>query len=84
MALADYFDRASQSAAQILQRYDASEFERRLAARPVVVAYDDAALANDEGRATLDMLVRLVARLYPRLVLGVTDGAVRALLGAAP
>lgn len=69
MALANYFDRASEGAAQILREYSRDEFERRLNARDVVIAYDDNATGSAEGRATLDMLIRLIARLYPRLEL---------------
>lgn len=79
MALADYFDRASEGAAQILHNYDRAEFERRLNDRDVVIAYDDNALATSEGRATLDMLIRLVARMYPKLELRPLRGAKRAI-----
>lgn len=67
MALADYFDRARQSASQILKGYDGAEFERRLSSRTVTIAYDGNAALTGEGRASLDMTIRLVARLYPRI-----------------
>lgn len=76
MALADYFDRAHEGAAQILSNPDRSEFERRLNGKDVVIAYDANAASTSEGRATLDLLIRLVARLYPRIEfrpLGSTD-----------
>jgi len=69
MALADYFDRARQSASQILKGYDGAEFERRLSSRTVTIAFDDNAALTDEGRASLDLTIRLVARLYPRIAL---------------
>lgn len=67
MALADYFDRAHEGAAQILRNYDRAEFERRLTDRDAVIAYDRNALETSEGRASLDLLVRLLARMYPKL-----------------
>jgi len=78
MAVADYFDRASEGAAQILRNYDRTEFERRLNSRDVVIAYDKNALETSEGRASLDLLVRLIARMYPNLDLRPLGGAPRA------
>jgi len=75
MALANYFDRAHEGAAQILRDYNRAEFERRLRDRDAVIAFDKNALETSEGRASLDLLVRLVARLYPKLEFRPIGGA---------
>ncbi len=67
MAFADYFEKNLQSAALLLQGIDAEAFKKTLERDVVAVATDDKALASTEGRATLDLLVRLLARLYPTL-----------------
>ena len=74
MALAEYFHRAADSAVQILQGTDRGEFERRLHGVRVTIAYD-AQGHTVEGRALLDMSVRLLARLYPSLTLTSLAGA---------
>ena len=69
MALAPYFAKAAQSARNILAGYDHAAFATRLDAVRIVVAYDDDAAHSPEGRTTLELLVDLLARLYPHLVL---------------
>lgn len=64
MALASYFGRAATAASQVLQGFDAKDFERLLNGLVIGIAFDDAACSS-EGRASLDLLIRLVARLYP-------------------
>ena len=75
MALASYFDKAALAAAHVLQGYDRAAFEARLLATPVELAFDGAATRLPEAQATLDLAVRLLARLYPRLVLTALDEA---------
>lgn len=76
MAFADYFEKNLQSAALILQGIDAEAFKNTIEKEVVAVAMDDKALASKEGRATSDLSVRLLARLYPTLAL-VTLGKAR-------
>ncbi|MBY5543666.1 E2 ligase fold family C protein [Rhizobium leguminosarum] len=68
MALAKYFIRAATAASQILQGFDAEDFEELLNDLVIGIAFDEQACAA-EGRASLDLLVRLVARLYPTICL---------------
>ncbi|MBR0687828.1 E2 ligase fold family C protein [Bradyrhizobium manausense] len=67
MGLAPFFDRARQSAAQVLRDFDADAFERRLGEIVVTLAFDAQAATSAEGLASLDMAARLIARLYPRV-----------------
>lgn len=67
MALANFFDKSALAASQILQGYDKKEFEQRLEAVAIEVAFDSNAVAHPEGRNTLDLLTRLLARLYPNV-----------------
>jgi hypothetical protein len=72
MALADYFQRAAVAAAQILRGFDEEMLRSRL---------DDAVIGlsvgpsghTPEGRALTDMSVRLLARLYPTLVIAAAE-----------
>jgi hypothetical protein len=66
MALADYHSRSALAAAQILDGFDEEAFAERLARETVELRFGQEAL-RPEGRAALDMLVRLVARLYPTM-----------------
>ena len=73
MAFAHYFDRAAVGAAQVVSGFREDAFRRLLEERTVGVAVD-ADAAGAEGHALVDLLVRLFARLYPRLAI-VGDGA---------
>jgi Prokaryotic E2 family C/ThiF family len=68
MALADYYGRGALAAAQVLEGFDETQFAARLEEFPVGVAFDEASVTR-EGEALLDMLVRLLARIHPRLTL---------------
>jgi hypothetical protein len=68
MALAPYYSRSAVAAAQALQGFDETLFRGRLEATPIGIAFDDSAKTPD-GEALLDLLVRLLARLYPQLAL---------------
>lgn len=74
MAFADYSERVEQSAAQLLAGYDAVDFRARLVAARVAIAVDGSAAATTEGRASADLLVRLLARLFPSLGLVALEG----------
>jgi len=74
MGLAPFFDRARQSAAQVLRDFDAAAFEGRLGEVVVTIAFDTHAATSVEGLAALDMTARLSARLYPRVRVRALDG----------
>ena len=66
MAVAPFFDKAALGASQVLQGFDFKAFQEALERQVVGVAFDEAACSH-EGRATLDLTVNLLARLYPSL-----------------
>jgi ThiF family len=66
MALAAYHRRGALAAAQVLENFDDQRFAAALSA-PVGVTFAAEAVSSPEGYALLDLLVRLVARLYPTL-----------------
>lgn len=67
MAIANFFDRALLSAAQVIRGVDADFIKARLESQLIEIVFDDAAVSTSEGQAALDMTVRLVARLYPSI-----------------
>lgn len=67
MALANFFDKAALGASQILNSFNREEFEGHLMKNKVGIAFDETAANSIEANATLDLLVRLTARLYPDL-----------------
>lgn len=67
MAFADFQERSRQSVAQIIKGLDGTALDARLAAIGVSVAFDGSATRSREARASLDLSVRLLARLYPSL-----------------
>jgi len=69
MALADYFARSSLAASQILAGFDEQRIRMRLSKVRVGIAIGTDAAECSEGIALLDLLIRLLARLYPTLVL---------------
>src|SRR4051812_37934398 len=73
VALAPFFAKTMQSASQVLTDFDETSFAAALDARRIAVAWDGAAAASTEGRATLELLTDLLARLYPRLVFAALD-----------
>ncbi|WP_434714259.1 E2 ligase fold family C protein (plasmid) [Rhizobium sp. YTUHZ045] len=68
MALAKYFGRAATAASQVLQGFDAKDFEGLLNNLVIGIAFDQEACST-EGKAALDLLIRLVARFYPTICL---------------
>ncbi|MER8700365.1 E2 ligase fold family C protein [Mesorhizobium sp. M1273] len=66
MALASYFGRAATAASQVLQGFQTKDFEQLLNGLVIGIAFDETACSS-EGRASLDLAVRLVARLYPNI-----------------
>jgi hypothetical protein len=69
VSLADYHLRSAMAASQVLTDFDQSAFISRLADSTVGIQFGPDAAASPEARAVLDLLVRLISRLYPRLVL---------------
>lgn len=67
MALANFFDKAALGAAQVLKAFDRKRFEQILGQNKIGIVFDNMAARSHEGRATLDLIVRLTARLYPDL-----------------
>lgn len=73
MALANFFDKAALAASQILQGYSKEDFEKRLEAVTIEVAFDGNAISCPEGLFTLDLTTRLLSRLYPNLYFTALD-----------
>lgn len=74
MALANFFDKSALAASQILSGYDRTAFESRLLNCPVELAFDQSGIKSAEAKATLDLTIRLLARLYPVLILTELEG----------
>jgi enoyl-CoA hydratase/carnithine racemase len=79
MALARYFHKAALSAASLLRGMDYSTVQRVLEGQVVAMRYDASAVASQEGRWTVELLVNLLARLYPSLVIVPLNQAERTL-----
>src|SRR5260370_12409044 len=73
MAMANFMDRAASAASRVLTNFKMSAFEDRLAAQVIGLSFDGAAVQSPEGGASLDLIVRLLSRLYPRIALGPLD-----------
>jgi molybdopterin/thiamine biosynthesis adenylyltransferase len=69
MALAEYFERNAQAAAALVQGFDASLLGARLESEVIGVAFDGSAERSSEGQAGLDLCLRLLSRLYPKLAI---------------
>lgn len=75
MALANFIDRAATAASQVLADFHLGDFKAVLERQVVGVAFDRHAVSCAEGQATLDLTVRLLARLYPVLAVLPLDEA---------
>lgn len=69
MALAPYNEKAALSAAHLLKGFEYEAFKARLEAQRIAIAFDDAAAESTEGRWALELIVNLLARLYPVLII---------------
>lgn len=67
MALANFFDKINLGAAQILKDHDRSAFENKLLSNCIVIYFNTNSLQNYECRIALDLLTRLLSRLYPKV-----------------
>lgn len=74
MSLAPYFERANIAASQILAGYDPAQFRAKLECTSVGVGFGPSAITG-EGRNAVEIVVRLIARLYPRISLHPAGGA---------
>lgn len=74
MALADYYSRNALAAAQVLSGFDEQRIRETLDQERVGIRIGTDAARCNEGRALADLLVRLVARLYPTIVVLGSDG----------
>lgn len=79
MALANFFEKAATAAARVLREFDLLAFKELLGGTVVAIAFDEAAVEG-EGRATLELSVNLLARLYPKLKLVAFDTGAKRLI----
>jgi hypothetical protein len=77
MALAPFFAKTALSAAAVLRHFDVDAFGRLLEAEQVAIAFDTRASGTHEGETTLELLVNLLSRLFPRLVLAADESSLR-------
>ena len=73
MAIADYFQRNSMAASQVLQHFDNAGFESLLRRQCIAIVLDESAAKSSEGIAAADLVVRLIARFYPRIAIIALD-----------
>jgi Prokaryotic E2 family C/ThiF family len=69
MALADYYGRNALAAAQVLAGFDEQRIREALDKLRVGLCIGTDAAQSSEGRTLIDLLVRLLARLYPTLAI---------------
>jgi len=75
MALADYYGRSALAASQILAGFDEQRIRAVLESARVGLAIGTDAAECNEGHNIVDLLIRLLARLYPTLVIRNEIGA---------
>ncbi len=69
MALANFFEKTALNASQVLAGYDPVVFKDTLMSHKIVITFDNDSAGSSEASASLDLLVRLLARLYPFLLI---------------
>lgn len=67
MAFSRSFDKSAASAASLLRNFDYQVFRAKLESKCPRIVFDAEAATQTEAASTLDLLVNLVARLYPRI-----------------
>jgi hypothetical protein len=67
MALAPYFHRSAVAASQVLAGFDEEAIRRRLEEVRLELFWGADVVDSAEGRALLDLSIRLIGRLYPRI-----------------
>ena len=84
MAFANFFDRTVTAASQVLSNFNVDTYKATLSGHQIGLCFDESAATSPEGRATLEMCVRILARLYPAIVIaGVLIGLAIPILAAA-
>jgi hypothetical protein len=73
VALADYFHRNAQAAAALVSGFGAETLAELLEKQVIGVAFDTSVHSSPEAQATLDLVLRLLARLYPTLAIACLD-----------
>lgn len=68
MGLADFFDKNVSAAAGVLQSFERESFKALLESVTVALAVDRGAASN-EGKASAELLVDILVRLYPKIAL---------------
>jgi hypothetical protein len=79
MALAEYFHRSAVAASQVVAGFDEDAIRRRLCDVTVGISLGES--PTTEGLALADLAVRLLARLYPAVILGGRAGELADLAG---
>lgn len=69
MALPEYFQRNAQAAATLIQGLDTTLLAARLEKEVIGIAFDGTVQENREAQSSIDLTLRLLARLYPTLVI---------------
>lgn len=69
MGAAPYFDRTKIAAAQVVAGFNADAFTSALEKTNVGILFGEDVVTSPQGVACADLLVRLCARLYPRLAI---------------
>lgn len=73
MTIANFYKRAAVAASQVLAGFNEDAFRHTLEGSRVGLALGPDGSSLGEGRATADLSVRLLARLYPSICLQVVD-----------
>ena len=74
MALAEYYARNAVAASQVLAGFDSERIRVTLDRERVGLSIGTDAAESSEGRTLIDLLVRLLARLYPTLTIRSESG----------
>lgn len=69
MPVADYYSRTALAISQVLAGFDEGGIEERLTKHCLAIAFSGATTRSPEGRALVDLTIRLAARLYPSISL---------------
>lgn len=73
MSLADYFEKNSMAASQVLHQFDNAGFKALLKRVCVAIAIDCDASHSKEAISAADLIIRLIARFYPRIAIIALD-----------
>lgn len=75
MALADFFGRNAVAVSQVIAGFDEATFTDTISSATIGLTFGIDVAESWEGRCLLDMSVRLLARLYPTVILNPGRGA---------